>query len=275
MHPSNQLSSPIDWGPSIPPIKQDKLTVTPFDLPSPWDNALAQNRPSLTWGDADAQPEQRAGTPERAPAKMSLIAVSPLVLPDGLPRFPARKAFVPGTAPLLNSRHERFAQMIALGRMARNAYMEVYDSTPRSAEASSSRLLSNAALRSRVAYLQAEAAKATVLTLAEKRKFLRDVVTTPIYVVDETNPLCQSAERTKDGSVRIKMPDKLRALELDAKLAGELKASAPAEEAKDTFGPMPLEWIPMIAKIVAWTAPASPSNDSTISDPLRVTDLDL
>ncbi len=187
MHPSNQPSSPIDWGPS--PIKQDKLTVTPMNLPLPLYNSPAQNRPSLTWGDAVAQPEQRAGTPERAPAKMPLRAVSPLVLADDLPRFPARTACVPGAAPLLNSRHERFAQMIALGKMARNAYMEVYDSTPRSAEASSSRLLSNAALRSRVAYLQAEAAKATVLTLAEKRKFLRDVVTTPIHVIDETNPL--------------------------------------------------------------------------------------
>lgn len=69
-----------------------------------------------------------------------------------------------------------------------------------------------------------------VLSLAEKRTFLRSVVTTPIGQVDENSPLAQSVKRraitTRNGDTcheaEIKTCDKLRALELDARLAREL-----------------------------------------------------
>lgn len=72
-----------------------------------------------------------------------------------------------------------------------------------------------------------------VLTLAEKRKFLASIVRTPIGQVTESSPLAQKVKRRtdKDGSQteEIELPGKLKALELDAHLAGELvSGSAPA-----------------------------------------------
>lgn len=59
-----------------------------------------------------------------------------------------------------------------------------------------------------------------VLTLAEKRKFLAEVVKTPVGEVSKDSQLAQEV-RVDEKSMTIKMPCKLKALELDAKLAGE------------------------------------------------------
>jgi hypothetical protein len=82
-----------------------------------------------------------------------------------------------------------------------------------------------------LAELREEARRETVLSLRDKREFLARVVRTPIGDVDEGSDLCQESatEETEIASKkRIKMPDKLRAIELDAKLAGELKEQPPA-----------------------------------------------
>jgi len=85
-------------------------------------------------------------------------------------------------------------------------------------------------VRSRVAQIAASAETQTVLTLAEKRQFLADVVRTPIGWIDENSPLAQSAEYQRTGRgdnprslMKVRALDKLRALELDAKLSGELR----------------------------------------------------
>jgi hypothetical protein len=69
----------------------------------------------------------------------------------------------------------------------------------------------------------------SLLSIHEKRRFLKKVVMTPVAEVDETDPLCgrvTRSTRTTCGAilekVTVQIPDKLRALELDAKLAGEL-----------------------------------------------------
>lgn len=71
--------------------------------------------------------------------------------------------------------------------------------------------------------------------MSEKRSFLRSVVTTPIGGITEHSVLAQSFKRSsrtsRDGATvddyELRMPDKLRALELDAKLAGELDGDGP------------------------------------------------
>ena len=77
-------------------------------------------------------------------------------------------------------------------------------------------------VKPRVAEIAADAATQAVLSLAEKREISRrSVVRTPAGMIDETSPLCQAVKVGADGAKEIKMPDKLQALELDAKLAGE------------------------------------------------------
>ena len=83
-----------------------------------------------------------------------------------------------------------------------------------------SKLLSDIDIKQRVAEIQSKTEGKAVLTIAQKREFLRRVVVTPIGQVDEESDLCQAAEYSDTGR-KFKMPDKLRAIELDAKLAGE------------------------------------------------------
>jgi hypothetical protein len=72
-----------------------------------------------------------------------------------------------------------------------------------------------------------------ILSLVEKREYLASIVRTPVGDVDENSKLAQKVKRKhyrqKDGSEtdeeEIELPGKLRAIELDAKLAGELDSS--------------------------------------------------
>lgn len=122
-------------------------------------------------------------------------------------------------ARLDNPKHERFAQLVATGKALGPAYREVYGDI-RGARQAGSRLLSDVDIKQRVAEIQSKSEGKAVLTIAEKREFLRRVVVTPIGQVDEESDLCQSAEYSDTGR-KFKMPDKLKAIELDAKLAGE------------------------------------------------------
>jgi hypothetical protein len=110
------------------------------------------------------------------------------------------------------------------------------------AKSAGSRLLTNVNLQTYLASLRATQDVAVTLALAEKRAFLRSVVLTPIGEVDGESELCQSWScrrvlgRGKPGHgsgepealnsceiISIKIPDKLKAIELDARLAGELQ----------------------------------------------------
>jgi hypothetical protein len=118
---------------------------------------------------------------------------------------------------LKNPRHEAFAQAIARGSDATEAYGKVYPKATReSAGSAGARLL--AIVRPRVAELQGMAEDETLLTIAEKRKFCADALRTPVSEIDETSPLCLGVKRT-GSSVEYKTVDKLKALQLDNELA--------------------------------------------------------
>lgn len=124
-----------------------------------------------------------------------------------------------GVQILANARWEKFAQSIASGENGAAAYRTCYGARGAGAAANASRLIRNDKVRRRVAELRqqaagvgsAEAAKTvakaatrTVLTLARKRELLFALAT----------------------SRKLKPEQRMRAIELDAKLAGELKGDA-------------------------------------------------
>lgn len=135
--------------------------------------------------------------------------------------------------PIRNHRHERFAQLVATGEAGAAAYRQTYGTRGASAEAAASRLLRNDKVSARIAEVQRASAAEGVLTLREKREFLALVVRTPIGQIDENSPLCQWFRRTtgRRPSLEIRMPDKLQAMMLDAKLAGELNGTPPRMDA--------------------------------------------
>lgn len=125
--------------------------------------------------------------------------------------------------PLNNPRHERFARNIALRAMSQaDAYREVYGNDKIGARCQASTLLSDQNISNRVRFLSERGAEKDVLSHQEKRAWLAKVVRTPVGEVDQQSPLCQSYKIT-EGLTEYKMVDKLKALELDARLAGELK----------------------------------------------------
>lgn len=70
-------------------------------------------------------------------------------------------------------------------------------------------------------WLQAQSASEAVMTLADKRKYLARVIRTPAGLVDETSDLCAKFKRVPGGR-SISMPDKIGAIALDSRLAGDL-----------------------------------------------------
>ena len=132
----------------------------------------------------------------------------------------------------LSARHEHFATLYASGTVtARDAYLAAFGEV-KGVDQSASRLLSSAKVAARVKAIQTESASGRTLTLRHKREYLYRVVTTAIGEVREDSDLCQAHKSiTSDsgGSEEYKMPDKLRAIELDAKLAGELREEVKVE----------------------------------------------
>lgn len=148
----------------------------------------------------------------------------------------------------LKPEHEQFCQLIAAGNSACRAYQQIYGLTNRDhCDQSASRLMKLPKIKSRIqlmrsrfsaalAVSQADALSSQVvqetvkdvLTLAEKRAFLASVVRTPVGNVDEYSPLTQEVTHAtdKDGNLKktVKIAGKLKALELDARLAGELES---------------------------------------------------
>lgn len=129
---------------------------------------------------------------------------------------------------LARHRHEQFAQRVASGETATAAYRAIYSAATKVAEANGSRLLRIAKVSARVAEMQRASATARVMSLQEKREFLALIVRTPIGQIDENSPLCQWFKRTtgRRATFEIRMPDKLQAIMLDARLAGELKGTS-------------------------------------------------
>jgi len=126
--------------------------------------------------------------------------------------------------PLANQKHEVFAQCVAKGDSQSEAYRKAYNTgkmSPQSLSTCGGRLLKIVEVQKRVVELQKAAACGVVLTIEEKRKFLADCIRTPIGRLNADSPLAQKVRVTPEG-MEVVMVDKLRALELDAKLAGEL-----------------------------------------------------
>ena len=124
--------------------------------------------------------------------------------------------------PLLdNVRHERFAQAVASGKSAAEAYRQsgANGATGKNADAHAARLTVNGSISRRIAELKEAQSQKSELSRDQARQFLTEVILTPAGKVDEHSKLCQSYKVTPEVR-EIRMPDKLRAVEQLAKLCG-------------------------------------------------------
>jgi hypothetical protein len=148
----------------------------------------------------------------------------------------------------LTARRERFCELIVEGKDGTTAYLEAgWKSSRDAAKVSASRLLTFDNVKARIAVLRAPQTAKSMLTKDQKLEYLAAIVRTPIGQIGPDSPLCAefvqetiaggdrgklrkctAASGNEIGSplvtrLRVKMPDKLRALELHCKLAGDFE----------------------------------------------------
>lgn len=145
----------------------------------------------------------------------------------------------------LNDRQRRFAELIVSGETAKAAY---FGSFPRckaekTAETEGCKLLKNPKVARFIKKLRAEVALAVKSSLVAEKKealeFLTTLLRTPIGDVDKKSILCQEFTTDEIGEAvlrtKVKMPDKLRAIERMARMLGWDEAEKHQHEAGDTL----------------------------------------
>jgi hypothetical protein len=123
-----------------------------------------------------------------------------------------------GVPLLRNPRHELFAQAVASGKSASEAYRQS-GAAGKNADVHSARMMVNDGICKRAAELKAAQSQKSELSSDQLREFLVAVIQTPAGKVDEQSRLCQSYKNTSEAR-QIRMPDKLRAVEQLVKLCG-------------------------------------------------------
>ncbi|WP_265594114.1 terminase small subunit [Haloferula sp. BvORR071] len=175
----------------------------------------------------------------------------------------------------LNRKQEKFAQMVAQGITATRAHVEAgYIDRGRNSKTNSSTVLKHPLVQARIAEIRkmADELGVTLMTIVEKRSFLAEVVRTPAGSVGLESRLCQGFyEKTKvrgkregDGTTpeetaviwrRVVMADKLRAIELDSKLAGHFPKTGAGVEDEEGEKGLDLEAIREIAERIKIVSP--------------------
>ena len=118
---------------------------------------------------------------------------------------------------LANPRHELFAQAVASGKSASEAYRQS-GATGKNADVQAAKLVVKSSIRERVAELKEAQCKKCEMTRDQLRQFLVDVIRAKPENASFNNPLCEIA-MTKAGPAAV-FPSKLGAAVQLAKLTG-------------------------------------------------------
>ncbi len=135
-------------------------------------------------------------------------------------------------SPMLSGPRQRFAEGVASGLSAAQAYRAAYPTAKRSEAAkNTSRLTKNDEVKAEIVRIRAAAALlpgSAVLTLVEKREFFARVVRAKLKELPDDSDLWQEITITAD-SIKRKLPDKLRAIHTDNDLAAEGSGAGAAD----------------------------------------------
>ena len=133
---------------------------------------------------------------------------------------------------LANPRHELFAQAVASGKSAAEAYRQS-GATGKNADVHAARLMVNDGIRKRVAELKEAQSKKCEMTRDQLRQFLVDVIRAKPEEASFNNPLCEVA-MAKAGPAAV-FPSKLGAALQLAKLTGWNEVEKVSVETGDTL----------------------------------------
>lgn len=138
----------------------------------------------------------------------------------------------------MDPRHQKFAELLALGTSAGPAYAEAYSkpAITASVAAAGRRLATQSHIAAKVQSIREKAAieseAATVLSLQEKRQFLARIVRTPVTLLDpddkSTHDLIKKVSikvigsgENLDTTTEVEGYDKIKAIVEDTNLAGD------------------------------------------------------
>jgi hypothetical protein len=139
----------------------------------------------------------------------------------------------------LSGPHQKFAEGIAKGLNATEAYCEAYPkSTKAAARRSASDLLTNPDIAREIENIRKAASEvpgSAKLTIAEKRDFIARLVKAKVSEISASSDLWQSVKQNEFG-IEYKLPGKLEAIKLDNDLAGEGSEATAADALAGLLG---------------------------------------
>lgn len=125
----------------------------------------------------------------------------------------------------MNDKQLEFCRLVVQGHDRGRAYAMAYGKAySASCQVCASRLLDREDVRAEIARLRGMLDAEAVMSLEYKRKLLKRMVECKPDEVDGGSELVQEVLVDKEGVERVKLPDKLRAIDLDSKLAGHYAA---------------------------------------------------
>lgn len=137
---------------------------------------------------------------------------------------------------LKNQRHERFCVEVVAGAHYGDAYTKAgFKAKPSVAAVNGSRLAKTKLVKARIAELKAKQSDKSEMSRDELRRYLIEVLQTPVGEINIKHRLCQSY-REGDDSLEVKMPDKLKAAAELIKLCGWAEPDKIQVEAGGSIG---------------------------------------
>jgi Terminase small subunit len=125
---------------------------------------------------------------------------------------------------MLSGPRRKFCEGIIAGNKGVAAYLAAYPrSSRRAGEVGASRLLRKAEIQTAIERMRTQAdreAGSALMTLIKKRKRLARIVRARVAVEPPDSDLWQ-AVKTRDGVSEFRLPDKIEAIVLDSRLAGQ------------------------------------------------------
>ena len=131
----------------------------------------------------------------------------------------------------ITPQQQEFVNKVASGDSATTAYVNIYNCKKESASSAASRLLKKPNIKNELSRLKKAAEKNTLMGIQHKRALLTEMILSPAVGIDPNSPLVQNVKIKRrtlpDGTIEeditVTLPDKLKAIELDAKLSGQFK----------------------------------------------------
>ena len=140
----------------------------------------------------------------------------------------------------LNQRQALFCQHIAAGLSGVEAFKRVTPGSPRDCDVKAAQMRRKPGVEARIRELMRENDKKSEMSRQEALQWLSAVIRTSPGEVTKSSPLCQAYEETPDGTIKLRIVDKVVALQQLARMC-DWNSAERIEVSADSLGSYLLE----------------------------------